>query len=211
MPLFKQYGLHGTSVLVWKITETIDELQGMVSPDVAAWALEKYASEKRRAEWLAVRALLRQHLGDDVRVVYDAEGKPSLQGAGGTVSISHTDGYVAVALSADGDAGIDIELLSRDVMPVAGRFMSVGQFDDVPSDQRNFVALVNWCAKEALYKIVGNLGGNFKDNISVANFEPYSEGVVPMKLSGLASCCGELFIAHYSVHDDLLVVLCRKG
>ena len=211
MPLLKQYELSGVRVLVWKMTETLEVLQGMVSSSLVAQACEEFASEKRRAEWLAVRALLSNCLGVDACVVYDAAGKPSLEGFDGEISISHTGGYVAVALSTCGSVGVDIELLSRNVMPVASRFMSVDSLESSHSDERNFVALVHWCAKEALYKIVGNLGGNFKDNISVGAFQPSCEGRVPLALVGLGNVGEDSFIADYSVLGDLLVVLCRKA
>ena len=211
MPLLEQYELSGVRLLVWKVTETLEELQGMVLPSLAARACEEFASEKRRTEWLAVRALLRSSLGDDVHVVYDTAGKPSLEGFDGDISISHTDGYVAVALSTCGGVGVDIELLSRNVMAVAGRFMSVDLLGTVHPAKRNLVALVHWCAKEALYKIVGNLGGNFKDNISVGAFEPSGEGSVPLALVGVDNVGGDAFVAYYSVLGDLLVVLCRRA
>lgn len=210
MPLLKQYELSGVRVLVWKMTETLEELQGMVSSSLVAQACEEFASEKRRAEWLAVRALLSNCLDVDARVVYDAAGKPSLEGFDGEISISHTGGYVAVALSTCGSVGVDIELLSRNVMPVASRFMSVDSLESSHSDERNFVALVHWCAKEALYKIVGNLGGNFKDNISVGAFEPSDEGRVSLALVGLGDVGDRVFVADYAVVEELLVVLCRK-
>ena len=210
MPLLEQYELSGVRVLAWKVTETVEELQGMVLPSLAARACKEFASEKRRTEWLAVRALLRSSLGDDVHVVYDTAGKPSLEGIEGDISISHTDGYVAVALSTCGGVGVDIELLSRNVMPVAARFMSVDLLETLQPDERNFVALVHWCAKEALYKIVGNLGGNFKDNISVGAFEPSDEGRVSLALVGLGDVGDRAFVADYAVVEELLVVLCRK-
>ena len=93
MPLLKQYELSGVRVLVWKMTETLEVLQGMVSSSLVAQACEEFASEKRRAEWLAVRALLSNCLGVDACVVYDAAGKPSLEGFDGEISIS--DGIAA--------------------------------------------------------------------------------------------------------------------
>ena len=87
MPLLKQYELSGIRVLAWKVTETVEELQGMVSHSIAARACEDFTSEKRRAEWLAVRALLSNCLDVDARVVYDAAGKPSLEGFDGEISI----------------------------------------------------------------------------------------------------------------------------
>ena len=211
MPLLEQYELSGVRLLVWKVTETLEELQGMVLPSLAARACEEFASEKRRTEWLAVRALLRSSLGDDVHVVYDTAGKPSLEGFDGDISISHTDGYVAVALSTCGGVGVDIELLSRNVMAVAGRFMSVDLLGTVHPAKRNLVALVHWCAKEALFKIVGDLGGTFKDNISVAPFSFEDKGQVQLSLVGVDNAGENSFVADYCVFDGLLVTLCRKS
>ena len=104
MPLCRQFQLSGVDILVWKITETVDELLQMVPADCASFALEKFTSKKRCSEWLAVRALLVQQL-DGVRIVYDAEGKPSLDGYCANISISHTDGYAVVALSRNGEIG----------------------------------------------------------------------------------------------------------
>ena len=77
--------------------------------------------------------------------------------------------------------------------------------------ERNFVALVHWCAKEALFKIVGDLGGNFKDNIHVAPFEVAENGQVQLALVGLDGVGDGKFVAGYSVLDELLVVLCCKS
>ena len=209
MPLFRQFQLSGVDILVWKITETVDELLQMVPADCASFALEKFASKKRCSEWLAVRALLAQKL-DNVRVVYDAVGKPSLDGCCGNISISHTDGYAVVALSRNYEIGVDVESLSRDIMSLSHRFMPAESFNEVLPGKRNFVALVHWCAKEALFKIVGNLGGNFKDNILVGAFEPQEKGSVQLSLFGVESAAGANFVADYSVVDSLLFVLCRR-
>ena len=88
--------------------------------------------------------------------------------------------------------------------------MPQGALDALPPAERNRAALVDWCAKEALYKIVGDLGGNFKDNILVDGFGLEDEGRVALSLVGV-DCPGELlYVADYSFYDDLLVVLCRR-
>jgi hypothetical protein len=72
------------------------------------------------------------------------------------------------------------------------------------------VALVNWCAKEALFKITGDLGGNFKDNISVGELGEGETGHVALTLMGVEYPGEPLFVADYSFCEELLVVLCRK-
>ena len=211
MPLCGQYKLAGVDVWVWNITETVDELLGLVPESCASYALRVFKSDKRCSEWLAVRAILASEFGDSVAIVYDDAGKPMLDGVCGSVTISHTDGYAVVAYSRDVDVGVDVERVSRNVVALAGRFMAAEILDKAAPDKRNFVALVHWCAKEALYKIVGNLGGNFKDNISVAIFEPEESGCVQVTLAGLCSPKGDSFVADYFVLDGLLVMLCRNA
>lgn len=210
MPLCRQYELAGVDIAVWRITESVDELLEMVPKECAAYALAKFRSKKRCTEWLAVRAMVARRLGDTVRIAYDSAGKPSLEGLALNISISHTRGYAVVAFSQKDGVGVDVELLSRDVVAVAGRYMSAEMLEEVSPEKRNLVALVHWCAKEALYKIVGDLGGDFKENISVGVFPPRVEGCVPVSLVGLDGYDAMVFNADYSVIDDLLVVLCRR-
>ena len=210
MPLQRKLCWDGVDVWVWKITESADELSLLVPGEQACYARETFASEKRRAEWLAVRAIVAQQFGDKALVVYDVAGKPSIGDVAGYISVSHTKGYAVVALSRECEVGVDVELVSRDVLPVAGRFMPAESLDVFPSVKRNKVALLNWCAKEALFKITGDLGGNFKDNISVGELGSGERGRVTLTLTGV-DCLGEpLFVADYSFCEELLVVLCRK-
>lgn len=210
MPLVLQYNDGDAEVLVWRISEPVELLSQMVPADCAAYARDNFVSVERCSQWLAVRAILRQRFGDGVRVVYDGNGKPSLNGCYENISISHTKGYAVLVVSQGGEVGVDAELLSRDVLAVARRFMPLEQLDTYCPAERNFVALVNWCAREALFKITGDLGGNFKENISVAPFEPLDKGRVKLSLVGLDDCADVDFLAAYRLYGDLLILLCRR-
>ena len=207
MPLFRQYEIGGAEVSVWKITETLDELLALVPKKCANACLEKFTSEKRRMEWLAVRAMLYGLFGPDIRVVYDDAGKPALDGADVFISISHTEGYAAIACSRFFEVGLDIELPSRDVLAVAKRFMQPELLEGMPPHEANRVALCHWCSKEALFKITGEMGGNFKDNISVACSMVDECGSFPVKVVGLGA--ESAFVADYRLDDSLLIVLCH--
>ena len=211
MPLYKQYKVDDIEVSVWSITETLDELLRLAPEMCAETCLRKFSSEKRRKEWLAVRVMVRRLFGYDVRVGYDASGKPLLEGKEGFVSISHTDGFAVVAISSASEIGVDAELLSRDVLAVSSRFMQDGLLDNLPADKANLAALLHWCAKEALFKITGNLGGNFKDNIAVAPFWPAEIGELALELVGVECGCDKYFTASYSNIGNLLIVVCRRS
>lgn len=208
MPLFRQYEIGGAKVSVWKITETLEELHALVPKECADFCRGESFHEKRSLEWLAVRAMLAQLFGDTVRVVYDCSGKPMLEGVGLFISISHTDGYAAVACSRDFEVGLDVELISRNVLAVATRFMQRDILEGLPPMDANRVALCHWCAKEALFKITGDLGGNFKDNILVGCHEACDRGIFPVEVVGVG-CCGT-FVADCRCMDGLCLVVCRQ-
>ena len=74
--LYKQLSpLHG----VWKMEESSDELLGMLEhkADYSSF-LERVSAEKRRQEHFASRVLLKELLGEEVRVDYHSTGAPFL-------------------------------------------------------------------------------------------------------------------------------------
>ena len=209
MPLYKQYKVDDIEVSVWNITETLDELLQLVPGACAESCLRKFSSEKRRKEWLAVRAMVGQLFGDEVRVGYDVSGKPLLEGKEGFVSISHTDGFAVVAFSSACEIGVDAELLSRDVQAVSTRFMQDGVMDNLPAGKASLAALLHWCAKEALFKITGDLGGNFKDNIFIAPFVPAAHVDMSLEVVGVGDVHKKRYVASTATLDNLLIVICR--
>ena len=210
MPLVRSLQWDGVDVWVWKITETVDELSLLVPEPQADYAREMFSSPGRRAEWLSVRAILARQFDGQVQVVYSQAGKPLLEGVDGYVSVSHTKGYAAVAFSREVEIGVDVELVGRNVLPVADRFMPAESLESLPLDKQNIAALVNWCAKEALFKITGDLGGNFKENIWVGDVRVGKSGWVELALVGVGHSGEPLYVADYSFNEELLVVLCRR-
>ena len=134
------------------------------------YALTHFKSESRRCEWLASRLLIKQLRGDSVTVVYTPEGKPLLEGAFEHISISHTEGYVAVAFHKKRDVGIDIERRGAKVLKLRRRFMNVAEEDALDKADEQTSLLLHWSAKESFYKIIGNRGGSFSENFLVAPF-----------------------------------------
>ena len=65
-------------------------------PCYDAQLLEK-KNESRRAEWLAVRLLVKELFGSECEVAYHPTGRPYLKHGTAHISISHTKGFAAVA------------------------------------------------------------------------------------------------------------------
>lgn len=196
-------------VAVWKITETIEELSSLVADEaLLRYAYNNFKGE-RLGEWLATRALLKVLLGCSAAIEYDSSGKPFVN-SGHYISISHTKGFVAIALSRSQEIGLDIELADRDSLAVCRRYMSCGELEQLQSDDAQRVALLNWLAKEALFKIVGNVGGTFRDNIFVQPFVCADKGILQLSLKDIYS--DEVnFVAEYFSFDSLILLVCRPA
>jgi 4'-phosphopantetheinyl transferase EntD len=134
------------------------------------YALTHFKSESRRCEWLAARMLIRELRGDSAVVLYTPEGKPLLADASEHISISHTEGYVAVAFHKHSDVGVDIERRGEKILKLRRRFMSVAEEDALDRADEQTSLLLHWSAKEAFYKIIGNRGGSFFENFLISPF-----------------------------------------
>lgn len=207
MPFLKEKVWQGRRLGVWRVTETLQELLDMallqgVSVDLSA------KGEKRLVETIATRLLLLRMVGP-VGLSKDAAGKPYLVGAMGCVSISHTKGLVALLLS-DEEAGVDVERCDRDALRMSRRFMNDDEVALLAGEQPSLVALIVWTVKEALFKIVGDVGGTFKDNITVLPFEVAEEGVLDVILHGVTGRSDSCFCCSYEIEDGYLITVCNK-
>lgn len=211
MPFYKKYQKENAAVALWRIEESKEELSFLVgSETMSELAALGYGSDKRRVEWLAVRVLLAHLFGEAVRLKYHGDGRPFVEGFSGDISISHTSGWVAVAISADGRIGVDVELRSRNALNAASHFVRDEQLQAIESSSPNEAALLCWIAKEALFKVVGNLGGNFKENISVAPFKMCEEGIIPLSIVGLPSYPERQFNVSYFFENEIAVAVVRE-
>lgn len=136
-----------TTLLLWKITETEEQLKGQLPEKVLKTIVHKnYKSSSRRIEVMATYALLLSYLKiPSVVVHHKSNGQPLLDGF--YISISHTNGYACVLLSTQNMVAIDIEYHSDRIARIRSKFLRNDEaFNSI--DQ----LLVVWSAKETLYK-----------------------------------------------------------
>jgi len=122
-----------------------ERVEDMVCPPMLD--LSDIRSEHRRKEKLVAYEMLHALTGRrDLLIQHEASGRPFIEGY--KVSISHTRGWAAMMLSDDEEVGVDIEYQSDRVNKIVERFMRPDE-DGSSLDRR----LINWCAKEAVYKL----------------------------------------------------------
>lgn len=136
-----------TTLLLWKITETEEQLKGQLPENVLKAIVHKnYKSSSRRIEVMATYALLLSYLKKtSVIVHHKSNGQPLLDGF--YISISHTNGYACVLLSTQNVVAIDIEYHSDRIARIRSKFLR----NDEPFNSIDQL-LVIWSAKETLYK-----------------------------------------------------------
>ena len=167
-----------TRIGVWQVTETEDELRALSSiPTDEMEEISYIKSEKLRRQKLAVRALLSEMFEDKVYLSHHDNGKPYIENSVTNISITHTEKYVAVILNDNEDVGIDIESLDRDFSAVEKKALSEEEIDDLEDDEkRNEQLAIYWCAKEAIFKKIGQYDVNFAEQIEIERFRPKKDG-----------------------------------
>jgi phosphopantetheine--protein transferase-like protein len=179
MPLYLKKELEDkTRIGVWQVTETEEELKALSSvPSDELEEISFIRSESLRRQKLAVRALLDEMFEDKVYLSHHDNGKPYIENSVTNISITHTEKYVAVILNDNDDVGIDIESLARDFSSVEKKALSEDEIDDLEDDEkRNGQLAIYWCAKEAIYKMLGQYDVNFAEQIEVEKFRPKKDG-----------------------------------
>ena len=166
-----------TTIAVWQITETEEQLKEMSStPTDEMEEISFIKSESLRKQRLAVRALLNELFDEKVYLSHHDNGKPYLENLVTNISITHTEKYVAVILNDTGDVGIDIESLDRDFSAVEKKALSEEEIEDLDDDRRNEQLAMYWCAKEAVFKRLSHYNVDFAEQIEVERFRMRGEG-----------------------------------
>ena len=123
MPLFKTLSVSETTkVIIWKIEETIEELQKHISLSYySKQRLESMKSELRQKEFLSIRNILKEFNIQDSDLQYDEYGKPHLKD-GRFISMTHSFQFTGVIVSEEKSVGIDIEKQREKILKIAHKF-----------------------------------------------------------------------------------------
>lgn len=171
MPLFKTIHYNATTeILVWKITETFEELfDTVVLNENNSIRLAGMKSQLHQRAFLSVRKLFYLAGYTDFDLYYDEFGKPHLKD-GKYISITHSHEFSAIILSNE-TVGIDMELQRDKIIKIADKFCD-SEFQYLNDSEEYIRKLtVVWGAKEAIFKIRNEKGISFKNHIKVNSFD----------------------------------------
>jgi 4'-phosphopantetheinyl transferase len=182
MPLHSIRPLPGGAHLgLWHLLETPAELWSqLAAPEVYRPLLPARADGPRQAQWLAGRVLVQRMLAatapNDMpsHLQNDATGRPFLAGPGPVpaVSLSHSGVWVAVLMAPPGTpVGVDVEVVRNKAQRIARKFLNDEELAASkslilasPATETELFSLL-WSAKETLYKLAGQRGIIFRQNL----------------------------------------------
>ena len=210
MPLYRTYRKGELVVGVWKVEETIGQLRSMFK-DFSLYEsdLQKFKAEKRQLEWLAVRVLLKELLGEEKVIDYLPSGKPFLKDRSACVSFSHTCGYVAVAVHPTKEVGIDIEQYGNRVSRLASRFVREDEMQSVRAGNEIYALLLHWSAKETMFKLMNQSDVDFLDHLHILPFIPTELG--EMEAVEYRTDLHQTFQISYYTHPDYVLTFAGLG
>jgi phosphopantetheinyl transferase len=172
MPLYKRLTVNEkTKVVIWKIEETMDDLQkGISLSEKSKTRLHSMKSEIHRKGFLSIRHLLKEFNIQDTDLHYDEHGKPHLKD-GRFISMTHSFQFTGVIVSEEKSVGIDIEKQREKILKIAHKFTPIEEYKTIA----NVAALTRkltivWGGKESLYKIYGKKKLLFLHHIFIEDF-----------------------------------------
>lgn len=133
-------------------------------------------STVRRIEKLAVRLLIKELLGEEKEILYYSSGDPYIADKSYNISISHTNGYVAVALNNEHNVGVDIEYFSDRIRNVKSRLIRNDEYINPNNDIVHL--LLHFSSKESLFKLMESDEIDFINHLFIKPFNPENEGYI---------------------------------
>ncbi len=181
MPVVKSFNSHKIDYIIWELTETVDELEKLLSCSTLISQGQSLKTDKRKKEFLSSRILLKLLIKDCPKVEYDNFGAPFILNSDEKISISHSGIYVVVAKS-ESRVGIDIEQISEKLARTKHKYSSEKELSFIDKNQELFHLALYWSAKESVYKLVGNEALIFDTDMQIGAFIPKKESHFSLKL-----------------------------
>jgi len=161
--------------------------------------------ENRKREWLSIRVLIKELLGEEKEILYNSLGKPYLSDNSYYISISHTKGYAALILNKENEVAIDIERITPRIENIRERFVNEEEEKALSQTNELIHLLLYWSAKESLFKRLGVENVDFKTQLHISPFEPVIEEWSSFDACETRTENQERFKIHYFVHEDYVL------
>lgn len=156
-------------IKVVRVKKDVEQLYEITKNFLTKNELTQYKNiknSKRKREWLSVRLLLSELLGEYKEITYDKYNNPDIEGEY-NISVTHSKDIVGLILSKNQHIGIDSEFLHDRILKTAHKFITQEELESFNNQLKLKKIYLNWCGKETLFKIKGGGGIDFKENFKI--------------------------------------------
>ncbi|MCB0736601.1 MAG: 4'-phosphopantetheinyl transferase superfamily protein [Bacteroidetes bacterium] len=163
----------GSLMALWRIEETEEELSSkLMLDDSEKNYLAGIKADNKRLQWLASRVLIRELVNPPGQILmdWDQHGRPYVLNYDFEVSISHSRNMAAVIVG-ESRCGIDVEEINNKIGRISKKFVSDEERVFISTDNSILYETLIWGAKEALFKLIGGNGVDFKKNLRIHAFK----------------------------------------
>jgi 4'-phosphopantetheinyl transferase len=203
MAIFLQQQTSEYKWAVWKMDESEEQLLTLLPHhETYLEQMKTFTAPHRRQEWLSIRVLLYQMLGEEKEIIYNERRKPFISDHSFYISITHTKTYAALILSSTHEVSIDIEQYGRKVERVVSHFVRPDEQQSPYKGDNIWSLLLHWSAKEAVYKYMDILEVDFMNDLRVLPFTVQQQGC--FQFQEYKTDEQRLFNIHYFLHPDFV-------
>ena len=207
MPITKIEKINSNSFwCLWEITESIDQLLRKITlSEDGKREMEEISHPIKKRERLASRCCIQElvkQVGKEYKgITKDDHDKPHLIGINYHISISHSFPYAVAILHKKLHVGIDIEKPVEKLGRIAHRFLNDQEFADCAGDMKKLC--IYWAGKEAIYKLNGKVGLNFKKDIKIFPFVRYKRDIIRSEFS-VGGSAAKIALNYQELHDHII-------
>jgi len=207
MPITKIEKINSNSFwCLWEITESLDQLFGKITlSEDGKSEMEEISHPAKKQERLASRGCIQElvkQFGKEYKgITKDEHDKPHLIDVNFHISISHSFPYAVAIIHKKLHVGIDIEKPVEKLGRIAHRFMNDDEFADCEGDMKKLC--IYWSGKEAIYKLNGKVGLNFKKDIRIFPFIHHKRDIIRSEFS-VAGTTVKIALNYQELHEHII-------
>jgi len=152
-------------VLVFKITESEDELFQQINHPTVKNKLGGIKAPQKRLEFLARNLIFQLKFLDLSLLSKNEFGAPLLLKGNDHISFSHSFPFVCMYINKVKQCGIDVERIQDKIVRISPKFLNSGELSFTESLPEKITMV--WSAKEVAFKIYQKGGVDFKEHIQL--------------------------------------------
>jgi phosphopantetheinyl transferase len=150
-------------LLRWHITETREDLSQMYN-QIWGDAADPNTAETGSVHKLAARNTIGTAFPKH-QLIFTEHGKPTLSPNTAHINHSHAGEFALFIHHPSLAVGVDIEQIRPQLARIYPRFCNAKELAALGPDPNLETLLLIWCAKEALYKAIGQKGTDFREHL----------------------------------------------